>query len=83
MTQALQKLRDWWSGPGPDPVVRLSREQLEARADHIAREWLYVTRDEAFGMLDRGELAGMVAEPELEAVRDMLRAIDEHDRAAR
>ena len=73
----VQKVRDRLRGffnPGRDPVVRLSRGELEARADVIASEWLHVTRDEAFAMLARGELDGSLAEPELRAVRDMLDA---------
>ena len=58
----------------PNPVRRLSRAELEARAESIAREWLKVSRAEAFAKLDRGELSGTIAEPELRAIRDMLAA---------
>jgi hypothetical protein len=58
-----------------DPVIRMTREQVEARADAIARNWVHVeSRHEAFRKLDRGELAGTMADPELRALRDMLSA---------
>lgn len=55
----------------PDPVTRLSRADLEARADRIAAG-LGVTRERAFEMLSRGELHGKLAEPELYMVRSLL-----------
>lgn len=60
----------------PDPVQRLSRDELEARADRIAAR-LGVSRARAFEMLARGELHGKLAEPELYMVRSLLDASED------
>jgi hypothetical protein len=52
----------------------LSHADLEALAEHTARELLGVSADEAFAMLDRGELDGKAAEWPLLALRRMLQA---------
>jgi hypothetical protein len=62
---------------GADPIERLSRAELEGRADDVARA-LGVSRQRAFEMLDRGELKGSIAEPELQMVRDLLGASASH-----
>lgn len=55
-----------------DPVLRLTRDELLARAAAVAHDLLGVSTDEAFARLDRGELAGSLAGPELRMLRDML-----------
>lgn len=55
-----------------DPVRRLTREEILARADAVARDILQTTREDAFARLERGELDGTLAEPELRILRDML-----------
>jgi len=58
-----------------DPVDRLTKEDLIARADDIAKNWLHLTsREQAFVQLDNGTLEGTIAEVELRAIRDMMQA---------
>lgn len=52
----------------------LSHADLEALADHTAHELLGLSADEAFAMLERGELDGKAAEWSLLALRRLLRA---------
>ena len=53
----------------------LTKRQLEERADAAAQRMLGVRdRHEAFARLDRGELAGTVAEAEFSMLRVLLRA---------
>jgi len=52
----------------------LSRPDLEALADRSAHELLGVSADDAFCMLDRGELDGKAAEWHLLALRRLLDA---------
>ena len=58
--------------PEHDPVHRLTRAELLERAETVARELLHTTREDAFARLERGELRGTLAEPELRMLRDML-----------
>ncbi len=53
-------------------VQRLTRAEILARADAIARDLLGTTRQDAFAQLERGELSGTLAEPELRMLRGML-----------
>lgn len=55
-----------------DPVIHLSVAELEALGERIARDLVGVSRDEAFRMLERGDLRGTLAEPELTMVHSML-----------
>lgn len=50
----------------------LSREQLLEMAERNAKSMLRVSGDEAFRMLDRGELNGTVAEVEFKMLRHLL-----------
>lgn len=52
----------------------LTKADVVALADHSAQELLGVTADEAFAMLDRGELDGKAAEWPLLALRRLLDA---------
>jgi hypothetical protein len=52
----------------------LSQAELEALAEHTAHELLGVSADEAFAMVDRGELDGKAAEWPLLALRHLLSA---------
>ena len=52
----------------------LSRSELEALADRSAQELLGVSADDAFSMLDRGDLDGKAAEWHLLALRRLLDA---------
>jgi len=62
----------------------LTRRQLEERADAAARRMLGARdRREAFARLDRGELAGTVAEAEFSMLRTLLRARAARPRRAR
>jgi hypothetical protein len=47
----------------------LSADELDVLAERTAQELLGVSAAEAFAMLDRGELAGTVAESALEGIR--------------
>lgn len=57
---------------GSDPVQRLGRAEIQSRADAVSRDLLNTTREDAFGRLERGELSGTLAEPELRMLHDML-----------
>lgn len=70
MTKLLRKIETLF--PGSDPVQRLDRAAIQSRADTVARDLLHTTRDDAFGRLQRGELKGTLAEPELRMLHDML-----------
>ena len=58
----------------PQSTHELARTDLEALADRTAHELLGVSADEAFGMLDRGDLDGKAAEWHLLALRRLLNA---------
>lgn len=74
--EMIQKLFDRFRNES-DPVDRLTAEQLAARADDIARNWLHLdNRFDAFQQLDSGALEGKIAETELRAVRQMLQDED-------
>lgn len=60
---------------GPVPIQRLDRAEIQARAEVIARDQLNTTLADAFGRLQRGELNGTLAEPELRMLRDMLECL--------
>lgn len=51
---------------------RLTRHELIARADAVARDLLGTSREYAFGRLLRGELRGTLAEPELRMLYDLI-----------
>lgn len=53
-------------------IRRLSQRQAENLAERQARAMLCVSRDEAFAMLDRGELRGTIAEAELSILRALI-----------
>ena len=70
MTKLRHKIETMFTEP--DPVQRLDRAEIQLRADAVARDLLNTTREDAFGRLQRGELSGTLAEPELRMLRDML-----------
>lgn len=70
MTKLLHKIDTMFTEP--DPVQRLDRAEIQSRADAVARDLLHTSREDAFGRLQRGELSGTLAEPELRMLRDML-----------
>jgi len=70
MTKILHKIERMFTEV--DPVQRLDRAEIQSRADVVARDLLQTTREDAFGRLERGELSGTLAEPELRMLRDML-----------
>jgi len=70
MTKLLHKIETMFTGS--DPVQRLDRAEIHSRADAVSRDLLNTTRDDAFDRLERGELQGTLAEPELRMLRDML-----------
>jgi hypothetical protein len=70
MTKLLRKIETMFTEP--DPVQRLDRAEIQSRADAVARDLLGTTREDAFGRLERGELSGTLAEPELRMLRGML-----------
>jgi len=53
---------------------RMSREDVEHLAQETAQDLLGVSADEAFAMLDRGELEGTFASSALRSVRFLLAA---------
>jgi hypothetical protein len=53
----------------------VSRSDLEALAEHTARELLSMSADEAFAMLDRGALSGEAVEGTLRGLRRLLAAV--------
>lgn len=58
-----------------DPVRRLTRAEILDLADTIAWDLLQTTREDAFARLERGELRGTLAEPELRMLREMLASV--------
>lgn len=50
----------------------MSREEILDLAERTAREMLDVSREDAFAMLDRGELEGTVAGGSLRSIRWLL-----------
>lgn len=70
MTKLLQRIETMFADS--DPVQRLDRAEIQSRADVVARDLLQTTREDAFSRLERGELRGTLAEPELRMLRDML-----------
>jgi hypothetical protein len=70
MTKLLRKIETMFTGS--DPVQRLDRAEIQSRADAVSRDLLNTTREDAFDRLERGELRGTLAEPELRILRDML-----------
>jgi hypothetical protein len=73
MSGRLEWIREQLGGlrRGPDPVRRLSDDELLARADRIAIR-LEMSREDAFAALDAGQLEGTVAGVELHTVRSLL-----------
>jgi len=53
---------------------RMSRDDVEQMAEATARDLLGVSADEAFAMLDRGELDGTLASSALRSMRFLLAA---------
>lgn len=71
MARLLRRMREMLDG-GPDPVRRLTRAEIIERANDTARQLLGTSREDAFARLQRGELGGKMAEPELRMLYDML-----------
>jgi hypothetical protein len=63
------------NGNAAAPLARggMTREDIEALAEQTAQELLGVSADEAFAMLDRGELDGTLAGGSLSSLRWLLR----------
>lgn len=55
--------------PTADDVDVLSTDQVWERAERLSRQVLHVSTQDAFQMLDRGELDGTVLEAELRMAR--------------
>lgn len=70
MTKLRRKIESMFAGH--DPVRRLNRDEIQSRADLVAKDLLHTTREDAFVRLERGELEGSLAEPELRMLHDML-----------
>jgi len=52
----------------------LTPEELDALAERTAQELLGIPATDAFAMLDRGELAGTMAESALEGLRFVMKS---------
>lgn len=61
--------------PDRNGLSVLTREELLALADREAMAMLGTTREEAFLRLERGELAGTVAETELRMLKSLLGSV--------
>ena len=60
-------------GRRDDELRELTLAEAKQLAEQTAHELLGVSADEAFAMLDRGELRGQAAEPSLRALRWLIR----------
>ena len=58
--------------PASTSIRRLSQPEAERLAERQAQAMLHVSKDEAFAMLDRGELSVTIAEAELSILRALV-----------